>query len=214
MAIRLLEVRTGRIRTYPRPGGGCWTSAILKEPVHGPVALTRLGLQGDQVADSKAHGGLDQAVLAYASEHYPVWRSEGIQAWPGDFGENMLLSGLTDEDACIGDVYALDEVLLQVSQPRQPCTTLALRFQRKDIVPRVWAGARGGWYLRVLREGPVTSGMEWTLVCRPNPGATVARVLAGFAHAAQAPAEALLLADLEGLAGTWRTKLKTKALNE
>ena len=211
MTIRLLELRTGRIRAYPGTGGEPWRSAIAKQPAPGPLRLTRLGLEGDQVAHPDVHGGPDQAVLAYASEHYPLWRAEGVPAGHGDFGENLLLSGLTDREACIGDRYALGEAVLQVSHPRQPCNTLARRFQRKDIVPLVWSLGRGGWYLRVLQEGWVAAGQDLTLLDRPNPGATAARVLAAFQKAAQEPGEALGMAALEGLTGEWRDKLRAKA---
>lgn len=211
MTIQLLQLRTGRIRTYPGALDAPWTSAIGKACCAGPVSLTRLGLEGDQVAHPEVHGGPDQAVLAYASEHYPRWQAEGIPAEPGAFGENFLLSGLTDQEACIGDTYAVAEVLLQVSHPRQPCQTLARRFQRKDIVPLVWSLGRGGWYLRVLREGRIAAGMAWTLLTRPNPGATVARVLAAYQHAGQDPAEARAMAALEGLTQAWSTRLRAKA---
>ena len=210
MTIRLLEVRKGKVKTFGE-GDQAWRSAIAKEPAAGPVRLEPLGLEGDQVGNPEVHGGPDQAVLAYASEHYPRWREEGFDAAPGAFGENLLLSGLTDQQACIGDVYALGEVLLQVSHPRQPCETLARRFGRKDVVAQVWALARGGWYCRVLRPGPVAAGMELVLRSRPNPGATVARVLKAYLDAARAPAEARAMAALPGLTREWVLKLEKKA---
>jgi MOSC domain-containing protein YiiM len=211
MAILMLELRTGRARAYPGAQGGTWISAIGKVPAAGPLRLTRTGLEGDEVAHPDVHGGPDQAVLAYASEHYPLWRAEGVPAGAGDFGENLLLSGLTDQEACIGDRYAVGGAMLQVSHPRQPCATLAKRFRRKDIVPLVWSLARGGWYLRVLQEGWIEAGMAWTLLERPNPGATVARVLTAFKQADRAPDEARAMAALEGLTGAWSLKLLAKA---
>jgi len=211
MAIVVLEIRTGRVRTHPGAGGTAYTSAIAKEPAARPLRLTPLGLEGDQVAHPEVHGGPDQAVLAYASEQYPLWQAEGVAAEPGQFGENLLLRGLTDQEACIGDRYALGEAILQVSHPRQPCNTLARHFQRRDIVPLVWSLGRGGWYLRVLREGWLEAGMELTLLERPNPGATVARVLTAFAQAAQEPGEARAMAALPGLTAAWSAKLLAKA---
>ena len=41
-------------------------TSIEKHPVDGPVQARRLGLEGDQVSDTKHHGGVDQAVYAYA----------------------------------------------------------------------------------------------------------------------------------------------------
>jgi MOSC domain-containing protein YiiM len=211
MDIRLVELRAGKVRTYEGPDGRSWKSAIGKEPVSGPVLLTRLGLQGDTVGNPQVHGGPDQAVLAYASEHYPLWRGEGLEAEPGAFGENFVLTGLTDQEACIGDVFALGGAQVQVSHPRQPCDNLARRFGRKDVVARVWATARGGWYLRVLREAPVESGLPLTLVRRPNPGGTVARVLRAFLGASSDPTEARAMAALEGLSAHWAEALEKKA---
>jgi len=214
MSIQLLELRIGRPQSYQgdQSGHGApWISAIGKQPRFQPLWLTRTGLQGDEVAHSDVHGGPDQAVLAYASEHYPHWNAEGVAANLGDFGENLVLTGLTDQDVCIGDTYVLGETLLQVSHPRQPCNTLVKRFGRKDIVPLVWSLGRGGWYLRVLREGWVEPGLTMTLQDRINPGGTVARVPTAFAHADRQPEEALAMADLAGLTAAWSRKLKQKA---
>ena len=163
------------------------------------------------MANPEVHGGPDQAVLAYASEHYPRWQAEGVAAHPGDFGENLLLEGLTDQEACIGDRFALGETLLQISHPRQPCSTLSKRFGRKDILPMVWSLGRGGWYLRVLQEGWVEPGLPLRLVARINPGATVARVLTAFDQAAKHPSEAMAMAELSGLTELWSRKLVARA---
>ena len=211
MGIQLLEVRTGSVRTTTGADGRSWTSAIWKERVEGPVLLGREGLAGDTVGNRSVHGGPDQAVLAYAAEHYPLWRGEGLAAEPGAFGENLVLSGLTDDQACIGDVYALGPARVQISHPRQPCDTLARRFGSKEIVARVWALRRGGWYLRVLEEGPVAAGMDLVLLERPNPGGTVARVLGACLNAASAPSEARAMAGLEGLTQEWVARLLKKA---
>jgi MOSC domain-containing protein YiiM len=211
MVIRLMEVRTGAVKSYEGPDGRAWKSAIGKEPVSGPTLLTRLGLQGDTVGNRQVHGGPDQAVLAYAGEHYAHWREEGLEAAPGSFGENFVLAGLTDQEACIGDVYDLGGAQVQVSHPRQPCETLARRLGRKDVVARVWATARGGWYLRVLREAPVEAGLALTLVRRPNPGATVARVLKAYLDGPSDRGEALAMAALEGLSPHWAEALEKKA---
>ncbi len=222
----LVQVRVGKsqqISSSCSVGGGTndfhhpsgpWRSAIFKAPVEGPVRLGSLGLLGDEVADRRHHGGPDQAVLAYASEHYPLWQAMGLGADIGSFGENFLLAGLTDREACIGDVFAIGEsgqVVVQVSHPRQPCATLARRFQRNDVVPMVWETARGGWYLRVLQEGLVQAGDGLRLKERPNPDWNIARVLNAFYHAKQNPQEALAAANIPGLTGRWASSLREKA---
>jgi len=221
----LLQLRVGKPKNMAAscpPGeegllhrpGGAWRSAIFKMPVEGVVQLSSLGLAGDGVADKHHHGGPDQAVLAYASEHYALWQAWGLNADVGAFGENFLLEGLTDQEACIGDVFAmgrLGETVVQISHPRKPCATLARRFQRNDVVSKVWETARGGWYMRVLREGRVQAGDGLTLRERPNPAWTVARVMNAFHHAKENPEEALNAADASGLTVRWASSLREKA---
>jgi MOSC domain-containing protein YiiM len=47
---------------------------------------------------------------------------------PGAFGENFSTHGLTEHDVCVGDLWRVGSALLQVSQARQPCFKLNLRF--------------------------------------------------------------------------------------
>lgn len=207
MTLVLTEIRTGGVRSRVSADGRTWRSAIAKTPVQGAVHLARLGLSGDAVGNRKLHGGPDQAVLAYAAAHYASWAAEGFPFTAGCFGENFLIAGLTDQDVCIGDRYALGGAEVQVSQPRQPCETLARHLERPEVVARVYATGRGGWYLRVLQEGPVEAGMELRLLERPNPGATVAKVLEARFRLAEDPAAARALAGLSGLSQHWADRL-------
>ena len=53
-----------------------WVTAAFKESVEGPVWLGTTNLVGDGQANLQVHGGPDKAVLAYAADHYPLWRTE------------------------------------------------------------------------------------------------------------------------------------------
>ncbi len=86
--MRLLSLQIGRPRTVgtphaPDPMDRAFTSAIWKEPVGGPVWVGSLGLRGDTVADTRSHGGPDQAVLMYAASHYPALAGGVGQGWAG-----------------------------------------------------------------------------------------------------------------------------------
>lgn len=115
------------------------------------------------------------------SSHYQAWRREFPEAAekfrPGGFGENFVTAHMNERNVCIGDVVAVgDEVVLQVSLPRQPCFKLNHRFQLKNFAPNTWKTSRTGWYYRVLKEGSVRVGDEIRLVERPNPAWTIERV--------------------------------------
>ena len=186
-----------------------FTSAIWKTPLPGPVRVTRLGVEGDAVADPRVHGGPDQALLMYDGEHYPRWRAEwGVtELGAGAFGENLTVAGLTEESVCIGDVLEIGTIRLQVTATRQPCATLARRHQRRDLVREVFATGRSGWYLRVLEEGIVEAGLPVLVVERPNPDWTVRVALLVYRDRAHDPKRAAALGRCAGLSERWRLKL-------
>lgn len=182
-----------------------WTSGIHKQTVAGRVWLRALNLDGDGQADLKNHGGPDRAALAYSADHYPVWHKDLHRPdLPyGAFGENFTISGIDETTVCIGDIYAIGEARVQVTQPRQPCWKLARRWQIKDLAAQVEARAWGGWYLRVLQEGEVGAGAQVELLQRPHPDYSVQRVFR-LRKAGERGPEAAFLAQLPALSADWR----------
>ncbi|GAB3134519.1 MOSC domain-containing protein [Amycolatopsis stemonae] len=175
-------------------------SAITKARVAAPeLKLTELNLDGDRQADLTVHGGVDKAVYVYPAEHYAAWREDGLSVAVADFGENVSLSGVTEDDVRIGDVWSWGDALVQVSQPRSPCFKLAMKTGRKDVTPLMIDSGRSGWYLRVLRPGTVPTSGAIELVERAD-APTIAEVyVISFANYGQLPPEraeaALDLAD-------------------
>jgi MOSC domain-containing protein YiiM len=54
---------------------------------------------------------------------------------------------MNERNVCIGDVISVgDEVLLEVSLPRQPCFKLNHRFGLKNFAPVTYRTSRTGWY--------------------------------------------------------------------
>src|SRR4051812_4756368 len=101
---------------------GIGRTSIDKQPVAGPVEADRLGLSGDQVSDTKHHGGPDQAVYAFAREDLDGWERElGREIRDGQFGENLTTRGLDVNEAEVGERWQVGTVLLEVSSVRIPC---------------------------------------------------------------------------------------------
>jgi MOSC domain-containing protein YiiM len=156
----VVSVNVGRPR-LKQWRGRTTSTAIFKSPVGGRVVVGKENLQGDQQADLSVHGGPDKAVYLYPVEHYDAWREElpGVELPWGIFGENLSCSGGWTEDMIrIGDRFRIGDADFEVSQPRLPCGKLNLRFERTDMVKRMLANGRTGFYLRVLREGTVGAG--------------------------------------------------------
>jgi MOSC domain-containing protein YiiM len=204
----LLSIQVGAATTRgadPISNQG-WTSGIFKAPVSGRVWLGKTNLAGDGQADLKNHGGPERAVLAYSASHYPAWREElALPDLPyGAFGENFTLSELTEEIVCIGDIYQIDEVQLQVTQPRYPCWKLGRRWGIKELPNLVLEKAQGGWYNSVLKEGYVEAGTPISLVECPYPQHPVARVFALMCEWIEDDAAIAELATLPVLSRSWR----------
>ncbi len=202
---RILGLRIGAARPFGPRGE---PSAIDKAEAPGPVAAGVLGLQGDEQGDRRHHGGPDKAIHAYAVAHYPVWAAEMPQAAaifrPGGFGENLVVDGATEADICLGDRWRIGAALLEVSQGRQPCWKLNLRFGRPDMALKVQASGRTGWYFRVLEPGPIAAGEVAHLAHRPHPDWPLTRVSHLLYHDTLDRGVLEGLAALPGLPESWR----------
>jgi MOSC domain-containing protein YiiM len=210
----LLEsVQVGLPQNRPsQDGARTWTTAYGKQPVRGPVQVRRTNLDGDAQVDRRWHGGPDMAVLAYPAAHYPRWAEE--LRWPdiaaGAFGENLTVSGTTELDACLGDVWRAGGATLQISQPRKPCRNISRFWNRPELLQLVVRTGRSGFYLRVLEEGAVEAGQEVRLLDRPYPDWTVARATEARARTAARPAEAEALLSIATLGADWREHIQGK----
>ncbi|TWT98267.1 MOSC domain-containing protein [Stieleria varia] len=154
-----------------------WTSAFDKQPLAGKVTVSPTGIIGDEVADTRVHGGPEKAILCYAASHYESWSAElpGHPWAAGGFGENLTLASVDEHSVYLGDVYTAGDCVLQVSQPRQPCWKISRRWQIKTLTKLVAQTGRTGWYVRVLSPGTLQAGDTLSLTDRPHPDWTVAR---------------------------------------
>ena len=199
----------GAVDTHDKP----WTTGFFKAPIEGPVFVGTTNLVGDGQADLKNHGGVDKAVLAYSAGHYPKWREElRLPDMPcGAFGENLTITGLSEESVCIGDIFRIGEVIFEVSQPRQPCWKLARRWRMHELTGLVVRNGRSGWYLRVMEQGWIDTQMPVTLLERPNPAWSIARANEIMYHRRTDVRLTLELADVPGLANSWVEELRERA---
>ena len=151
-------------------------TAIGKRPVAARVAVRRLGLEGDEQAETSLHGGLTKAVYAYPALHYPFWQTVRAQAraalWddtlpPGAMGENLTLAGLDETMLWIGDRLVLPGCVLAVSEPRMPCFKFGAAMGFAQAVKLMAQSGFCGAYLAVIEEGDVGAGDAVTL--QPGP---------------------------------------------
>jgi ferredoxin-NADP reductase/MOSC domain-containing protein YiiM len=152
----LLSVNVGLPRDVAWQGKTVHTG-IWKEPVDGPVMVRRLNIDGDGQGDLEGHGGEQRAVLVYQIESYRYWeRHFGRDDFRyGQFGENLTVDGLADDEVCIGDRYQIGEAEFEVTQPRVTCYRVGLRMGEPEMPALLVSHHRPGFYMRVLREGHI-----------------------------------------------------------
>ncbi len=174
---RLLSVNVGLPQDVPWHGKTVHT-AVWKRPTRSPVMARRLNLDGDGQGDLAGHGGEHRAVFVYQIESYRYWQKQldRDDFGYGQFGENFTVSGLADDQVCIGDRYRIGEAVFELTQPRVTCYRVGIRMNDARMPALLVSHHRPGFYLRVLREGAVQAGDEIVRLASGAEAMTVAEV--------------------------------------
>ena len=155
--MKLLSVNTSQPKTIT-DGKKSGLTGIFKTPHQDAVRVGLLGLEQDVQVDTENHGGKDQAVYLYSQDDYAYFSEQlGIVLEPGTFGENLTLSNLP-EPLYIGDRFEIGNVILEVTAPRIPCSTLSARMNDIGFVEKFSQANRPGVYARVIQEGTLQAG--------------------------------------------------------
>ncbi|HIA14524.1 MAG TPA: MOSC domain-containing protein [Nitrospirales bacterium] len=159
--MRVVSVNVGTLRTIPWRGRQVQTG-IFKHSINTRVAVRSLGIEGDQQADRRLHGGVDKAVYVYPKEHYQFWEEQypDITLPWGMFGENLTIEGTLEGAMHIGDRWRIGSVQFEIVQPRDPCYKLGVKFGSPKIIKQFLTSGRSGWYLKVIKEGELGADDE------------------------------------------------------
>lgn len=162
-AISLLSVRVGRPQSLI-VADRVVESGIGKQPVDSATIGT-WGVAGDTVADTRNHGGPDQAVYIYSLEDFDRWEGQLQRSLPaGIFGENLTFSSFGAGEVMIGDRWRIGDVIPETSAPRIPCGKLGAVMKDARFVEKFRRGRRPGFYARVIASGFLAPGMEITRI--------------------------------------------------
>jgi MOSC domain-containing protein YiiM len=184
---------------------------IFKSASNDKHYLSSTGLSGDGQADLVHHGGPDKAVCVYFERHFPYWEEWlGNKLSYGAFGENWTLSEWSEQDLCIGDVLQAGNVVVQVSQPRQPCFKLGIRHERPELTAHVQQTGFTGFYFRVLQEGEIGAGEDLKLVKR-HPAAISLAEANRVMYEGKTDLEGMTaLLAVDELSDSWKQTLKSR----
>ncbi len=166
--MKIISINTARVAPLVVAGFGrkeIVMSGICKQAVNGAAQVIVRGIEGDEQADPSVHGGLDKAVYLYPHEHYAYWQQQRQEAigdaqplQPGMLGENLTTEGLLESALWVGDRLQIGEVLLEVTEPREPCFKFAARMGYAQAVKQMLQSGYSGVYLKVLATGSIKAG--------------------------------------------------------
>ncbi len=206
------DVYIGAIADYD----GSRSSAIAKRQVSGSVMLTAQGLEGDEQAEKRHHGGPDRALCHYPREHYAFWQRQYPQQadlfCAPAMGENLSTLGMTEESVFIGDIYRWGEALIQVTQPRSPCFKLNYHTGIERFAVQMQDCGYCGWLYRVVAEGMVGRHHGLELASR-NSDVSVAEAIAIAFQMPFDAGEYRRLMSAAGLSASWSRTMQQRLLN-
>jgi ferredoxin-NADP reductase/MOSC domain-containing protein YiiM len=202
---RLLSVNVGLPQSVAWQGKTVYTG-IWKYPVQGAQMVRRLNIDGDGQGDTEGHGGEQRAVLVYQIESYRYWQHHfGCNDFSyGQFGENLTVDGLADDDVCIGDRYRIGEAEFEVTQPRVTCYRVGMRLGEPELPALLVSHHRPGFYMRVICEGHIQAG-DQIIKTRTGPGAlSVADIDALLYLPGRDPAKLRVAVQIPALSPGWQ----------
>jgi ferredoxin-NADP reductase/MOSC domain-containing protein YiiM len=185
-------------------------TGIWKQPVSGPVMARRLNIDGDGQGDLEGHGGEQRAVMVYQIDSYRYWQQQfGRDDFTyGEFGENLTIDGLPDDEVCIGDHYRIGEAEFEVTQPRVTCYRVGLRLGRPDMAALLVSHHRPGFYMRVLTEGRIQAGDKIVKTAAGPHEMSVADIDALLYLPGHDPAKLRLATDIPALSAGWQQSFR------
>lgn len=171
------QVYIGKIEPY----SGSSPSAIGKRQVQGGIMLTPLGLEGDEQAETRFHGGPDRALC-----HYP-----------------------REQNVHIGDIYRWGGAIIQVTQPRSPCYKLNFHFAIKDMSVMMQQTGYCGWLYRVISPGKISESHPLALLARTSD-ISVSEAIAIAWHMPFDEEQYRRLLAAAGLSASWSKTMLTR----
>ncbi len=179
--MKVISTNLGQPKTIQWKGKSIQTGIYKKEVVAG-IFLSKFGVIGDSVMNTKVHGGIDKSCYLFSTDHYEFWRKQYPNLdWEwGMFGENLSIKDLDETKIAIGDIIQIGEAIVEVSQPRLPCFKLGVKFKSQAVLKQYLNTTHTGAYVRVLKEGKVSKEDDIYLLEQQRDSLSLAQVYSIF----------------------------------
>lgn len=209
--MKILGLYVGKKRPF---GPRAQFSGIDKRPVE-LAEVGELGIVTDVQVDKRFHGGPERAMHQFALKSYeriikrfPLLHKTAL---PGSIGENLTCDGMDDTNVCIGDIYQIGKIKVQVSSPRIPCWKINHKMNFPDVDKFVSTKGISGWYYRILQDGEIALGDIVELIERPNANLSVNRFMQINNDKSASLEDIIATSQAVGLDPEWKERLERRA---
>ncbi|AIB44996.1 hypothetical protein H733_0175 [Haemophilus influenzae CGSHiCZ412602] len=212
MNAKILVIKVGQVETLTFSDGSQYESAIRKKTVPS-VKIHSLGAEGNDVGLKKHHGGVDKSLFFMSADSFnelnTLLNKDFSYMETATYGENFVVSGLNEDNVCIGDRYQIGSTILEVSQPRKPCERLSKNTENENTRDIIYQTGLSGWYVRIIETGIIKQNDELKLLARPYPQITI-RHLNRLLSSPENEAELEAALDIEVLAEAFKRSIRSQ----
>lgn len=210
--IKILEIYSGKEKSFKKNEKN-FNSSYNKLPIQGEVYVNFMGLSNDTQSDKKHHGGEHKAICVFLQKEYDFFNKKyNMDLKTCVFGENITLLDIEDKDICLGDRYSIGEIIVEVSQPREPCFKISLIQEIKELTSLVLKENKTGFYLRVIKEGNICKNDSFKLISRKYEDINIEFINQSYRDNKNNQENIIKILKCEELAPAFRKSLEKKLI--
>ncbi|HCJ1238755.1 TPA: MOSC domain-containing protein [Listeria innocua] len=174
MKPKIIHLAVGKPKNLILPSNKRMMTGIEKKLVK-KAQLTMNGFENDAPHNLKYHGGVDRTVCIYPYEHYAKWAEMfGEELQVTAFGENLIVTNMLESTVQIGDKFQIGETVIQVTEARNPCSTI----EKFNGIPNLYKAIREtgltGYLCRTITPREISESAEMKQIHQESHGVTVA----------------------------------------
>ncbi|NQY20721.1 MAG: MOSC domain-containing protein [Campylobacteraceae bacterium] len=210
--LKILDIYSGKEELFIKNNKE-FNSAYKKISINDKVFVNYMGLENDIQSDKKHHGGEHKAICVFtqiAYEHFEEKYNLNLDVC--SFGENITLDNIEDKDICLADRFSIGEIIVEVSQPREPCFKISSIIGIKELTSLVLKENKTGFYLRIIKEGFISKNDTFKLISRKYEKINIEFINQVLRDYKNKQKEILEILECEELAPAFRKTLEKKLI--
>ncbi|MBC2191953.1 MOSC domain-containing protein [Listeria sp. FSL L7-0229] len=210
MERKIIHLAVGKPKELTLQNNKKMMTGIEKKRVK-KATLTMNGFENDAPHNLKYHGGVDRTVCIYPYEHYAKWAEMfGEELQVSAFGENLIVTNMLESTVQIGDKFQIGETIIQVTEARNPCSTIEKFNAIPNLYKTIHETGLTGYLCRTIKPGKITETDEIKQIHEESHGVTVAFCHEKVLHKKGTKADFERILAVEALSERYRDQVEKR----